>query len=337
MGQRGITTVLMDLDDTSVDTSGVFGLAFYEASENLLKSHTLPMVKRALSAAEVKAKYMDVVIGAIRREFGVRPTISVITTMLTAKWLGLAENNEAVVAAIDRIKRMYTDDVPEMLEGASEAIEALNFTNRKILLVSHAEREWTMHKLRGCGLESKFAEVHCFSVERSKRIQWDEWFKKTDIDPERCLVIGDNRDGDILEPVLLGSSGVWVNRQGNRFSVEGESDGDWSRAVKTGRVSIIGSIGQFPEVMINGGGLYLNLSLRMGDFLEQAPKNCPVRENRNQFLSKKSRQERGIVGVVGHGEIRINERTGQVNCPGYLKNEWEMNLGGCATCPIRRL
>jgi len=38
MGQRGITTVLMDLDDTSVDTSGVFGLAFYEASENLLKS-----------------------------------------------------------------------------------------------------------------------------------------------------------------------------------------------------------------------------------------------------------------------------------------------------------
>ncbi len=212
----GVDVVACDFDDTLIGTRALFYQAFVDIG-SLFEDAT----EGRIAASQIKDEMLNVIIHDLRPEFGVHPAISEMTVLTCARLVGLSPSSDVVERAVERIKDVYRKDVPEIFEGAVETIGLLNATNARVVLMTHAAEEWTWHKRVSTGLVGKFDRVHCFSVVRNKAVQWEEKLREARIDPKYLLVVGDNKDSDILPPVRMGAMGVWVTNGGRAvFSLD---------------------------------------------------------------------------------------------------------------------
>jgi len=201
---QGRTHAAVDLDGTLIDTGKTFSLAIAEASRYL----------------ETDRSIIDECIKGTRHEFSVNPAIVRVAVLIAARTLGLPDTDSQVVAALERIDRIYTTDVPETFPGAIAVVQALN-TSFITVLTTHAERDYTNHKKRTAGLTGLFAQTHCFPVQIPKSKYWQEFFTASSIPPEQWLVIGDDLQADLAVPARLGAFTIHVqNGETKQFSPE---------------------------------------------------------------------------------------------------------------------
>ena len=205
---EGIESVVFDLDDTLISTRKVFREAITESSKFLLKS---PMCSKGKRKVDEVAEMMLEIIKAIREEFFVRPAIMEMATLLTAQLLGLDKKDKCVEKGLERIRRIYNRDVPEIFEGAGETVDVFNGIGIRTFLMTHGQEDYTWRKIIGAGLIGKFEKIVCFSVDRKKEDQWENEFDKLGLKTENILVIGDNPKADIEATIRLGARAVWVS------------------------------------------------------------------------------------------------------------------------------
>lgn len=214
MDQWGIETVCWDFDGTLVDTKSVFNEAMVNASGFLLFGEAWGSQEeengRLKQAQEFKKLVMDEIVWSLRPEFGVNPTIMEATVKLAAQVLTLDLNSEQVDWAVERVRFIYSKDVPVVFEGAMEVVGLINKTGTTSVLTTHAEADWTWNKQIGTGFVGKFEQVVHFSIDEPKSVQWVRELVRLGVDPRALLVVGDNLEADIQPPVELGARGVWV-------------------------------------------------------------------------------------------------------------------------------
>ncbi len=233
----GIERVAVDLDSTLIDTTKMFKEAMIEASGHLLNGSTKETV---ITPVQIKEQIMDPVIMELRREFGIWPSIMEITVMITARNMQISSGHPSIILALERVKDIYRKDVPKVFDGAEQLLSALSSTGRRVYIMTHADPKWTRHKLDMTGLSGRCDDVVCFSIDAPKAVQWETQFVKIGIEPQKWLVIGDNREADIVPPVSLGALGVLVNRYSGLYNVEKQTtDLEWQQAVNSGRVTIV--------------------------------------------------------------------------------------------------
>jgi FMN phosphatase YigB (HAD superfamily) len=226
----GVEIIGVDFDGTLIDTPALFREAMFDASAIL----SAPLDERGPD--EVMALMTDIM-NRLRPEFGVWPSVMDASVLAVAKVLQLDREDELVRIALERVHQIYTRDVPLLFDGASELVDCLNATGRNVYLMTHADPDWTRHKLNATGIAGKFAEVVCFSIDFPKAPQWQQVLERRNISPSTFLVVGDNREADILPPVSLGARGVYVNLAKKYYGVDKNTvSASWQEALETGRV-----------------------------------------------------------------------------------------------------
>lgn len=210
-----IDTVCFDLDSTLVDTTKVFkngvndacGILFY-GDAWARKSHETDIVD---IVNQYRNTVFDQIILKLRPEFGINPVIGQVVIDICAKLSGIDVSDPRVEAAKERIREIYTRDIPPIFPGAKETVDLINATGRRTVLMTHAEDEWTRRKLHGNGLDGKFADVICFSIDRPKSEQYISSLATHAINPTRMMMVGDNFWADVWPVARLEGRAVWVS------------------------------------------------------------------------------------------------------------------------------
>jgi len=219
---RNINYIGWDFDDTLIDTREVFNKALIDAGSFLLFGKSVAEInddKKILEAITLKKDVIDLVIRSFRPEFGVNPIMMELAVKTTAKIMGIDSDEERIYLAINRVKAIYSIDIPDTFDGAIEAVDLINKCNVHSYLITHAGSDWTWYKRLKTGFVGKFEKVVCLSVDLPKSIQLSNFFKT--VDPSGFMMIGDNFSADIAPIIKAGGYGVWVtNGRSKTFRVE---------------------------------------------------------------------------------------------------------------------
>ncbi len=196
----GVDGVFFDLDDTLIYTSEIFIQCMQEYAEE---------VAEKIGVGE------DRIMGALQpindeehKKMGVNPKRWAVVVEKLAKEFEGSESE--IVENLDMLMRIYSI-VPRMREGAKVALEVLKKAKVKMVLVTHANVEWTNFKLDSLGLWNYFETVVIVDENGHKKsIDWKRGMDAMEIAPERCLVVGDSLSGDIKPGDELGSRTIYM-------------------------------------------------------------------------------------------------------------------------------
>ena len=226
-----VETVGIDFDGTLIDTPALFKEAMRDASD------TLSICLRGNSTSIMEL--MDKIMEGLRTEFGVWPSVMDAAVLIVAKTLQLSRDDYLVETALERVRDIYRKDVPLLHKGARDLVDSFSATGRDVYLMTHADPQWTRHKLDVIGLSSSFAGVVCFSIDQPKASQWEGVLSRLGINPATLLVVGDNRAADVIPPVELGATGVYVDWGKKYYSMEaGVGNEQWRQVQENGRVHL---------------------------------------------------------------------------------------------------
>ncbi|MCA9387232.1 HAD family hydrolase [Candidatus Dojkabacteria bacterium] len=206
----GINTVLLDFDNTLIETHVIFQKCCRSLRADLAQ-------KAKVSVDEIK-KDFDVFMAEAYNQYFVNPekVWKYVFTQLANLYPVLNDSiNESLQRVFDEI---YNVPIP-LKEGALELLQTLNdITDLKIGLVTHAERDWTIRKLRDAGLIDLFPEENIFDVPVTgpKTTQhWQYALDQMNGIAENTLFIGDNLRADIVPALEIGALGVLLKEDTN--------------------------------------------------------------------------------------------------------------------------
>lgn len=218
----GTEVVAFDVDDTLLKTKDVFLRAMLGASKIFASDRCRYPSQLDSMALAVMEEYMYPAIISYREYAVVQPSIMDLAVWQTARCLGLGTNDPATVQALERIRQIYTTDIPEVYEGALETVTLLKQAGLSPELATHADPEWTWFKIKKTGFAGVFDRLMCFSTTRPKAGQWRERFSHR-ILPRGLLVIGDDWWADIIPAVIWGARAVWVKNGREKGEIYGGS------------------------------------------------------------------------------------------------------------------
>jgi len=197
----GVEGLLLDLDDTLIYTGEIFTGCMAEYVDVVCAETGIDRV----SFGEDLRNYND----SEYRRFGVSPDRwNVVIELLAQKY---EPAGESIRDRLSILKKIYTT-VPRLRPGARETLEIVSCLNIRLALVTHASVEWTNWKMEATGLLNYFDAIVIADVMDSKKA--DHWKKAAEligIDPVRCLAVGDNLKGDVINAASLGMKTALLN------------------------------------------------------------------------------------------------------------------------------
>ncbi len=200
LDRLGVKAVLFDLDDTLIYTQEIFNQYMEEYSAVVAEQ-----VGRQFSEVMDHLKEINI---EEYKKMGVNP----------ARWAAVLERlaghfpgyEQEVVGNLDILMKIYTK-VPREREGARVVLGILKELGVKMILVTHANVDWTHFKLDSLGLWDYFDQVHVVNENGHKKK--DDWNKAVDdIEElaENCLIVGDSLNGDVCPGDDLGARTMWI-------------------------------------------------------------------------------------------------------------------------------
>lgn len=231
--RHGIKTVLLDLDDTLLDTNDLFGLQIRRFISSVASKNPqldwketyakfVELNDRASETLAVrKAKFL-VVAGELDTHFNISPSFS---------------------KHADIVLRIY-ETSPELIDGAVDTLNAFGEIKMTMGLVTHANASWTNLKIDSHGLRKYFSHIEIVDENRHKSSQdWQRAIDKLRVLPEEVLIIGDNLAGDIISAYKCGvEHGIWIKPKWSVYSKGEIPDG----------VIKVDNIGQVIDKLIGG-------------------------------------------------------------------------------------
>ncbi len=211
--RQGVKVVVFDADETLLRTHDVFQRAFADVYSLLASAGTNPYAGAGELPEQLKAFKTEFygVIGRLREEFRVNPTMFGILINEMTRRFGQPRDGELASQVHERLEHIYTHDRYEPFSGAHEAVEDFGAAAERTFVMTHAGHDHSRRKFGTAGLLTSFTDIVAMDVGRKKSLQWQEQFYRHGIDPTEAMVIGDNLGEDLDLPLQQGARGVWLH------------------------------------------------------------------------------------------------------------------------------
>ena len=200
LDRLGIEAILFDLDDTLIYTSEIFILYMQEYASAVAE-------KIGMEAGEVMEALRSINDEEFKR-MGVNPKRWEVVVEKLAKRFGHGEKE--VLEGLEVLMKIYSIE-PRMRRGVGGMLKVFRESRIKMVLVTHANVEWTNFKLDRSGLWEYFETVIIVDENGHKKSEdWKRGIDAVGVRPENCLVVGDSLGGDIRPGDELGARTVWL-------------------------------------------------------------------------------------------------------------------------------
>lgn len=195
-----IEAVLLDLDDTLIYTSEIF-VKCMEAYSGQVSRETGLEMNGVLTALKKINDDGYVKWGVSPEHWGMN---------LLEMGLLFPNNKESIMRNLPILMSIYEVE-PRMREGAKTTLEVLRDSEVKLGLVTHANEKWTKFKLDVLGLWDYFDVVVIVDEKDHKKgSDWKKAMDEMQIEAGKCLVVGDNLEGDVLAGNSVGARTMWI-------------------------------------------------------------------------------------------------------------------------------
>jgi len=199
--ELGIEAIFYDLDDTLIFTGEIFDNCVGEYGKKISEETGLSeeMILNTITQID-KEEYITISVNPKRWS-------SVVIKMSEV----FPDYKESIFRNADLLMKIYTT-TPRMRPGASTILKTVSNFGVKQGLVTHANVEWTYRKLEVLGLWNYFDTI--FIADENGHKGASDWKKAMDsieVEPNKCLVIGDSLSGDIQPCDDLGARTMWIS------------------------------------------------------------------------------------------------------------------------------
>ncbi|MDO8108193.1 HAD family hydrolase [Isoptericola sp. b441] len=240
MGLRAVDGVLLDVDDTLVDTRGAFEHALAQVARAYLPDLPDTRLGEVLAAwrADVSGHYRRYTRGEIGYVEQRRERANELHEAFGGPVL-----DEAAFRAWDEVFEQGFAAGWTAHPDASGAIDALTGAGLAVGALTNAAVGYQTQKMTATGLGHVpvLVGMDTLGVGKPAPQVFLEGCRRLGTDPGRTVYVGDELDIDALAAVQAGLVGVWLDRPGGRRHVIG--DEEIEGAVQAG-VRVIGSLGQ---------------------------------------------------------------------------------------------
>lgn len=243
---RRIDGVLLDIDDTLVDTRGAFAVALTAAASAFLPH--VPVERHAellrVWREDAGGHYRRYTSGAI----GYRDQRMARANELQRVFGGALLDDEAY-ARWDALFETGFAGAWTAHAEASETVDRLLAHGLLVAALSNAAVEYQTAKLRRVGLADRvevLVGVDTLGVGKPDPSVFREACRRLGTDPARTAYVGDELDVDALGAVAAGLVGVWVDRPGDRRVDVAPED---VTAARTAGVHVVATLAELPAVL----------------------------------------------------------------------------------------
>ena len=207
------TDLVFDLYGTLVDihteenelvwekTALYFG--YYGASytgESLQAAFQADMTRREAVAGQSYEVFPDI------------PFDAVLADLFRAK--GVSENADILGLNAVQVFRIASTEYIRLYDGVFEALAAFRKKGYRLWLLSNAQRAFTAYELRLLGLSDQFDKVYLSSDFQCRKPDvrfFNALLQEQQLDPAKCLMIGNDRDTDIAGAKNAGLSTLYMH------------------------------------------------------------------------------------------------------------------------------
>lgn len=195
-----IEAVLFDLDDTLIFTSEIFIQCMEAYASQVAK-------KTGIGASEIMAA-LESINNEEYKKMGVNPE----------RWQAVVEKlanqfdrgEKEILENLNLLMGIYSTE-PRIRQGVRGILETLRQTGINMVLVTHANVEWTNFKLDKLGLWDYFDAVIIVDENGHKKSSdWKRGMDAVEVDPEKCLIVGDSLSGDVKPGDELGARTIYM-------------------------------------------------------------------------------------------------------------------------------
>jgi putative hydrolase of the HAD superfamily len=243
---RAVDGVLLDIDDTLVDTRGAFAVALAAASSAFLPH--VPADRHAEMLRVWRADSGDHYRRYTRGEIGYRDQRFARANELQQVFGGEPLDD----AAYARWDALFEDGFAGAWaahEEASEVVDRLLGHGLAVGALSNAEVGYQTGKLRRVGLADRvevLVGVDTLGVGKPAPEVFLEACRRLGTEPARTAYVGDELDVDALGAVAAGLVGVWVDRPGPRRVAVPAAD---LAAARAAGVHVVATLAELPGVL----------------------------------------------------------------------------------------
>lgn len=127
---------------------------------------------------------------------------------------GVTENADMLGFNAAQVFRVASTDYIRVYDGVLEAFDRLRARGYRLWLLSNAQRSFTAHELRLLGLDTRFDGVYIssdFQCRKPDTRFFRALLEKEQLDPARCLMIGNDRETDIAGAKAAGLDTLYMH------------------------------------------------------------------------------------------------------------------------------
>lgn len=244
--RRAVDGVLLDIDDTLVDTRGAFAVALTAAASSFLPH--VPADRHAEMLRVWRADAGDHYRRYTRGEIGYRDQRFARANELQ-RVFGGEPLDDAAYARWDALFEEGFAGAWAAHDEASEVVDRLLGHGLAVGALSNAEVGYQTGKLRRVGLADRvevLVGVDTLGVGKPAPEVFLEACRRLGTEPARTAYVGDELDVDALGAVAAGLVGVWVDRPGPRRVDVPPQD---LAAARAAGVHVVATLAELPGVL----------------------------------------------------------------------------------------
>jgi putative hydrolase of the HAD superfamily len=202
LDKLGIEALFFDFDDTLIYTAEIFIKQMEEYASVVAEETGL--------SYEMVDEYLTKFNDEGFKTLGVNPIRWKDTVGKMADQF--PDHAEAMVKNMDILMKIYSE-TPRIRPGAKAVLEILKTAGVKMVLVTHANVEWTWRKLASTGLSEYFDLVKIVDENKHKGAEdWLEAVKEMGVLPGEALVMGDSLNRDVIPAASIGARTMWLHK-----------------------------------------------------------------------------------------------------------------------------
>lgn len=177
---------------------GYYGATFTGAS--LKAAFEAEMARREAQAGQSYEMFPDI------------PFDSVLAGLIRAQ--GITDRVEELALNAAQVFRVTSTEYIRLYDGVLEALDKLRSHGLRLWLLSNAQRAFTAYELRHLGLLDQFDGIYLSSDYQCRKPDvrfFHALLEERKLDPDKCLMIGNDRETDIAGARAAGLSTLYMH------------------------------------------------------------------------------------------------------------------------------
>ena len=127
---------------------------------------------------------------------------------------GVTERADELGLNAAQVFRIAATEYIRLYKGVPEALEKLRRSGFRLWLLSNAQRAFTAYELKALGLDDQFSGIYLssdYECRKPDRRFFQALICQQQLNPDKCLMIGNDRDTDIAGAKAAGLSTLYMH------------------------------------------------------------------------------------------------------------------------------